>query len=341
MSPSLTRPLARRRFLAIGAVAAGLSLLPHRLLRAEGVPVRVWRGVALGADASLTIAHPDPAEADRLIALSLEEVERLERVFSLYRPDSALRRLNRDGRLDDPPADLVRLLSEAAAFGRATGGAFDPTVQPLWQLYAGHFERANADPAGPPESAIRAARALVDVRALRVEPNRIAFAAGGMAVTLNGIAQGYVTDRVTERLKTEGIGNVLVDMGELRALGHHPSGRPWTVGLADPANFDLANPDHTTTTVELTDSAMATSGGYGTQFDAAGRFTHLFDPASGACAAQWLAVTVRAPDATTADALSTALSVVPAERIPAILAAYPGVTARFTHPDGRILRLPA
>lgn len=336
MPTVLTRPLNRRRFLAIGAVAAGLSLLPHRLLRAEGISVHVWRGVALGADASLSIAHPDPAEADRLIALSLEEVARLERVFSLYSADSALRRLNRDGVLDSPPADLVRLLSEAVAVAHHTGGAFDPTVQPLWQLYAGHFARPDADPTGPPEGAVRAARALVDVRALRVEPDRIAFAAGGMAVTLNGIAQGYITDRVTERLKAEGMGNVLVDMGELRALGHHPSGRPWTVGLADPAN-----PDRSTTTVELTDGALATSGGYGTRFDAAGRFTHLFDPASGTCAAQWLAVTVQAPDATTADALSTALSVVPADRVPAILAAYPGVTARFTHPDGRILRLPA
>ncbi|WP_255542397.1 FAD:protein FMN transferase [Azospirillum sp. INR13] len=66
-----------------------------------------------------------------------------------------------------------------------------------------------------------------------------------------------------------------------------------------------------------------------------------FDPASGACAVHWQAVTVQAPDAATADALSTALSVVPEDRVPAILAAYPGVTARFTHPDGRILRLPA
>lgn len=326
----------RRRVLAIGATAAGLSLLPRRLLRAEGVPVRVWRGVALGADASLTIAHPDPAEADRLIALSLEEVSRLERVFSLYRPDSALRRLNRDGRLEAPPTDLVRLLAQAAAFGRNTGGAFDPTVQPLWQLYAGHFTRPSADPAGPPAGSVRAARALVDVRALRVEPDRIAFGAKGMAVTLNGIAQGYITDRVTERLKAEGMEHVLVDMGELRALGPHPSGRPWTVGLADPAD-----PDRTAGTLELADGALATTGGYGTRFDAAGRFTHLFDPASGACAAHWRAVTVQAPDATMADALSTALSVVPEDRVPAILAAYPGVTARFTHPDGRILRLPA
>ncbi|CAO3428940.1 FAD:protein FMN transferase [Azospirillum endophyticum] len=72
-----------------------------------------------------------------------------------------------------------------------------------------------------------------------------------------------------------------------------------------------------------------------------GRLPRLFDPASGACAARWLVVTVRAPDATTADALSTALSVVPADRVPVVLAAYPAVAIRFTHPDGRILRLPA
>ncbi|PWC39422.1 FAD:protein FMN transferase [Azospirillum sp. TSO35-2] len=328
-------PFSRRRFLAIGAAAAGLSLLPAAL-RADGVPLRTWRGVALGADASLTIAHPDPAEADRLIALSLEEVARLERVFSLYQADSALRRLNRDGALDGPPTDLVRLLAETVAVAHATGGAFDPTVQPLWQLYAGHFDRPGADPAGPPAAAVRAARELVDVRALRVDPERIGFARRGMAVTLNGIAQGYITDRVAERLKAEGMGRVLVDMGELRALGHHPSGRPWTVGLTDPTA-----PERTAETVGLADRALATSGGYGTQFDPAGRFTHLFDPASGACAAQWLAVTVEAADATTADALSTALSVVPEDRVPGILAAYPGVTARFTHRDGRVLRLPA
>ncbi|WP_454019685.1 hypothetical protein [Azospirillum sp. Marseille-Q6669] len=76
----------RRRFLGIAAVAAGLALLPGGL-RAAGVPARTWRGVALGADSMIQLAHPDPAEADRLIALCLEEVARLERVFSLYRTD--------------------------------------------------------------------------------------------------------------------------------------------------------------------------------------------------------------------------------------------------------------
>ncbi|NUB08785.1 FAD:protein FMN transferase [Azospirillum sp. Vi22] len=325
----------RRRFLGIAAVAAGLALLPGGL-RAAGVPVRTWRGVALGADSVLQLAHPDPAEADRLIALCLEEVARLERVFSLYRTDSALARLNRDGVLDAPPADLVRLLSEAAAVSRRTDGAFDPTVQPLWQLYAGHFARPGADPAGPPEAVLRAARELVDYRKLRVEPGRVAFAGRGMAVTLNGIAQGYVTDRVSERLRAEGMTDVLVDLGEIRALGHHPSGRPWSVGLADPL-VDGRNAG----TLEIADRAVATSGGYGTPFDPAGRFTHLFDPATGGCAREWLAVTVLAPDATTADALSTALSVAPEARAAVLLDRFPGTAARLTRRDGSVLALRA
>ncbi|OYD83696.1 FAD:protein FMN transferase [Azospirillum brasilense] len=325
----------RRRFLGIAAVAAGLALLPGGL-RAAGVPVRTWRGVALGADSVLQLAHPDPAEADRLIALCLEEVARLERVFSLYRTDSALARLNRDGVLDAPPADLVRLLSEAAAFSRRTDGAFDPTVQPLWQLYAGHFARPGADPAGPPEAVLRAARELVDHRKLRVEPGRVAFAGRGMAVTLNGIAQGYVTDRVSERLRAEGMTDVLVDLGEIRALGHHPSGRPWSVGLADPL-VEGRNADR----LEIADRAVATSGGYGTPFDPAGRFTHLFDPATGGCAREWLAVTVLAPDATTADALSTALSVAPEARAAVLLDRFPGTAARLTRRDGSVLALRA
>ncbi len=330
-----THLLNRRRFLGIAATAAGLALLPGKPF-AEGVPVRTWRGVTLGADACIQLAHPDDAEADRLIALCLEEVARLERVFSLYRPDSALSRLNRDGALDAPPADLVRLLSESVAFGQRTGGAFDVTVQPLWQLYAGHFGRPGTDPGGPPTSAIKAARGLVDYRNLRVEPDRIAFARSGMAVTLNGIAQGYVTDRVAERLTAEGMDRVLVDLGEIRALGHHPSGRPWTVGLADPVAEG-----RTAATLEVADRAVATSGGYGTRFDPAGRFTHLFDPASGGCAREWLAVTVLAPDATTADALSTALSVLPPDRAEAVVTATPGVAARLTRRDGSVLALRA
>ena len=148
----------RRRFLGIAASAGGLALLPIRTARAASSDLHIWRGVALGADACLQLHHPDPAESNRLIRLCLEEVGRLERLFSLYRPDSALVRLNRTGELADPPMDMVRLLSEAARFSRLTDGAFDVTVQPLWRLYADHFARSGADPAGPPPAATEAVR---------------------------------------------------------------------------------------------------------------------------------------------------------------------------------------
>jgi len=339
VTPDLVKPppVARRRFLAIGAAFAGTALLPLPGRAAgSGTGLHTWTGVALGADACIRLAHPDRAEANRLIRLCLDEVERLERLFSLYRPDSALCRLNRAGVLDDPPGEMLRLLSEAVAFGHRTDGAFDVTVQPLWQLYAGHFGRPGADPMGPPEAAVAAARRLVDYRALHVEAERIAFARRGMAVTLNGIAQGYVTDRVSDLLRGQGMDRVMVDLGEIRALGPHPDGRPWRVGVKDP--FDGSRLSET---VEIADRAMATSGGYGTGFDAAGHVTHLFDPATGHSPRQWVAVTVTAAAATTADALSTALSILPAGRATAVLGGFPGVTARFTRPDGGVVRLPA
>src|SRR5689334_13706460 len=126
---AIIEPLSRRRFITITAAAAGLPLLPLHFSAASPASseevLRTWRGVALGADAALQLHHPDPAAADRLIERCRAEVARLERVFSLYRADSALSRLNEAGILTDPPLDLVRLLGEAERFSRATEGAFD------------------------------------------------------------------------------------------------------------------------------------------------------------------------------------------------------------------------
>lgn len=324
--------LSRRRFLTITAagIAANSAIARGTFADfAREMPLRRWRGTALGAAAEILLYHPDQAEADRLIRLSLAEVARLEQVFSLYRADSELSRLNREGNLIGPSFDLVRVLAESQRFGAATGGAFDVTVQPLWILYAEHFRRPNADPSGPSTAAIASARALVGYRDIVVEPERIAFKRRGMAVTLNGIAQGYITDRVSELLQANGLKHVLVDLDEIRALGARANGTPWPVGIEDPRQLGRA-----IKTVELSDRAMATSGGYGTQFDVAGNFNHIFDPATGRCAVRYLSVSVIAPLATTADALSTAFSTMPLERIRAALAGFDATRAIVVQRDG-------
>jgi thiamine biosynthesis lipoprotein len=331
----MTMP-GRRRFITIAAAATGLPLLLLPRGRAAGAPwLRIWTGSALGADAMLQIHHPDPAVADRLIERSLAEAQRLERVFSLYRTDSALSRLNRDGHLDDPPFDLLRLLGECARFSTLTDGAFDATVQPLWNLYAAHFARPDANPAGPSRVAIETELTRVGHARVLLDARRIEFASPGMAVTLNGIAQGYVTDRIVDLLRDAGIASALVDMGETRAIGAYPGGQPWSIGLEDPGA-----PGRVAQRIDLIDRAVATSGGYGTQFDPAGRFNHIFDPSNGTTSWRYAAVSVIAADATTADALSTAFTLMPLDRTQRVVDALK-LRAHFALADGaRLLQSP-
>jgi len=306
-------------------------------------PLHRWRGRALGAEALILLAHPDAKAARQLLRACVAEVGRLERIFSLYLPDSALSRLNAQGRLMDPPVELVRGLDACHRFGVATGGAFDPTVGPLWRLYSDHYARPGADPAGPGEGEIERVLRLIDQTALEVGHQCIALARPGMAVTLNGIAQGRITDRVTELLRDGGIADVLVNLGEYRALGAHPEGRPWRVGLADPGD-----PAHSFHAVDLgggdlEEGALATSGGYGTVFDAPpfngrARHHHLFDPRTGRSSHRCLSVSVTARHAQTADALSTALAIIGPEGASDVLAAAGGGSATFKLADGSVVR---
>ncbi|WP_298015268.1 FAD:protein FMN transferase [uncultured Castellaniella sp.] len=326
----------RRRFLGITAASAallGASPLRAALSRPGELPEPVvWRGIALGADAEMQLLHPDRAHAQRLVRLAIGEIHRLESIFSLYRDDSALARLNRAGRLDAPPADLCRLMSEACGFATLTDGYFDPTVQPLWRWYV-RQGLSRRPPAFDPD-ALRPVLNHVDHRAIQIEPDLIRFRRPAMEVTLNGIAQGYITDRVTELLRANGLEHAMIDLGEARGLGRPDASRPWRAGLADPSDRTRLMD-----TIELDDRALATSGGYGTPLDDSGALTHLFDPHTGSAMPRWRSASVRALDATTADALSTAFALMPESSIRAIISRLP-VQAWLLPPDsGTLIRL--
>ena len=157
---------------------------------------------------------------------------------------------------------MVALLKASLQFSDLTDGAFDPTVQPLWQLYAEHFSSEKPDPDGPPAERLAEALAKVGRSVLRVSEERVALLRHGAAITLNGIAQGYATDRVVDVLRARGMSTTLVNMGEIRALGARADGTSWRVGLADPDK-----PGALTETVDLVDRAVATTAGAGFRFD--------------------------------------------------------------------------
>jgi thiamine biosynthesis lipoprotein len=326
----MPRHVTRRRFIAITAAAAGLELLPLQPRAQPRGDLAVWRGVALGAVATLQIYHPDRTAAERLIARSVAEVHRLERIFSLYREDSILALLNRAGFLEAPPAELVELLRESLRYAELTHGAFDPTVQPLWRLYARHFSHPGADPNGPPLDAVEAALETVGLDKALIGHDRLAFTRPGMELTLNGIAQGYITDRVVTVLGAEGIDHSLIDMGEIRAIGARPDEHPWEVGITDPDN-----PEQIAEAASIVDCAVATSGGYGFRFDAQGRFTHLFDPSTGRSPHRYRSITAIMPTATAADALSTAFAAMPVDDIRGVLKALGHGQVRLATAEGR------
>lgn len=271
----------RRRFLAISATA----LLYPALGKAQ--PVYTWQGAALGARATVRLAHPD---AEAISARVAAEISRLEDIFSLYRPQSALSQLNRTGVLQAPPFELLECLSLAGAVHKASGGRFDPTIQPLWACYA----EASATGKLPGEGARTAAHALAGWDRVQLGSSLFTLQPG-MALTLNGIAQGYIADQVADMLAAEGLTNILIDTGEFRALGTQPDGDAWPVKLAAGGEVPLAA------------RALATSAPLGTTFDEGGQVGHILDPRSSLpFRSAWQEITVSAKSAALADALSTA-----------------------------------
>lgn len=277
----------RRRFLTITATAGCAAALPAR-----AATLYRWHGIALGARAQIYLDHP---QAEAIAARAAAEIARLEGVFSLYRADSALMVLNATAELIAPPFELLECLSLAGRVHAATSGLFDPTVQPLWALNAESYAAGRVPTDAETTAALTRTgwhRVTMDAATIRVEP--------GMALTLNGIAQGFIADRVADLLRAEGLTDVLIDTGELHALGGNRQGGDWPVDLAGGGAIALRN------------RALATSAPLGTVFDAAGTVGHILDPRSGRPAAgPWRSISIGAPSAALADALSTAACLMP------------------------------
>jgi len=327
----ISQRMTRRRALTICAGAGAATALGLQAGQAK-MPELEWRGRALGGQARMVIRHRDEAAARKLTEYCVGEIERLERIFSLYRGDSEILHLNREGRLDGPSRDMRLVLGEARHYGNSSGGSFDVTVQPLWKLYSEHFAARPDAGTGPAPGEVERARRLVDYRGIDLDNGRVRLANPGMAITLNGIAQGYITDRVASILRDSGMDDVLVDLGEIRAL----DGGAWRIAVADPGH-----PGRVVTEIPLKGFAVATSAGAGSRFDPSGSFHHLLDPATGRCAQRCLSATAMAPTAMAADALATALAVSPVGQTENLLRAFGGKRAILVLPNLDILDIGA
>jgi FAD:protein FMN transferase len=284
-----------RAALGLGAAAllGGAAAMPSTLL---------WRRRTLlgfGTTLTLQAAHEDEGTLERALEAAVAALRRIEAQMSLFDADSALSRLNRDAVLWSPPAELLEVLQIAQAVSAASDGAFDVTVQPLWQVFAAAQRAGGLPDAGQ----VAAARARVGWRGLDVTREAVRLRPG-MAVTLNGIAQGYAADRVRRVLQAHGIRDALVDAGEFAPLGENANARPWSLGIANPR-------DEKALLARLVSDGrcIATSADDATSFSADHRHHHIFDPRTGYSPTALAAVTVAAESGAIADALTKVMFV--------------------------------
>ena len=253
-------------------------------------------------------------------------VEEVERWADRYDPAAEVSRLN--GRAGGGPVavspELAALLALSLEVARASGGAFDPTVEPLLAAYdfGGEHQRV------PGEEELRELLARVDYRRVRLAGDSVEMPEG-FAVDLGGVAKGYAADRALEAMRRAGARAGLVNIGGDIAVFGEKGGGPWTIGIQHPRA-----PGGLFAVLELDGGAVATSGDYERFFIAEGvRYHHLLDPKTGRPARGLVSATVTAPNCTLADAYATAVFVLGPEEGPALLAADDRLEGIFIYED--------
>jgi thiamine biosynthesis lipoprotein len=312
--------ITRRRAITILAVAAA-GLVGGRSGADDTNAGYEWRGFAMGTDARIVFSGVDGVSARAAAAMAAAEIERIERALSLFMPDSEIVRLNRAKRLALPTGDMVHALGLALEIAERTHGLFDPTVQALWETCVDWFT-ASPDAGVPPEELVASALKAVDWRKIELTSGSVRIA-DDQRITLNGLGQGYVTDRIADLLHRRGFAHVLVDLGEQRALGPDRYGKPWSIAR------------HGMNDIALSDGALATSEGEGCILGARGAVHHLFNPHTGRSAQQWRRITVHHPSAAVADALSTAFYAASAPEIAELVTKLDRLIVWATDRNGR------
>lgn len=311
------------------ALLAACTVPTALVARTDPVPRVHQQRYSMGTMFDIVVHHASQAAAEDAIGKALDEIERLDRVLSHYRDDSDLARLIRDGRKQFVAVDesLYEVLHAAAVFSERSDGRFDVTIAPVVKAW----KQAHAEGRMPSETKLSAAKRCVGYQQIdTAPPNRVRLRSDCLDIDLGGIGKGYAVQRAMGVLRSAGIRHAFVNAGSssIAAIGHPPGQSGWTVRLGTGS-----------TAVQLHDQALSTSqqvlvpAGTG-----AAPFGEIIDVRSGAPVDDNSIVTVVAPDATTADALSTTLLLMSADEGIELLSQIPDVAALWTTRSGELIR---
>ncbi len=335
------QPIGRRRFLAgamavtgltaaIGMTGGLMTFFPGRADAAQ--PLTSRTRLLLGTVVTITAWHADLPAAEDAIESAFAEISRLQRIFDRHDAATPLSLLNQQGSIAEAPAELLLVTAEALRIGARSGHAFDMTVRPIVDYLRAHKNPEGEMRIDPKEFA--EARALVRPDGVRLNGSGIRLETPGMGVTLDAIAKGYIADKASEALRAKGVTSHLVNAGgDIRAQNGKGE-NPWMIGIEDPRGGGRP-----IAALPLRDKGIATSGGYEMFYDRGRKHHHLIDPATGESPAV-LSVSVIAPTVMEADALATALSILPVEEALRFIQTLPGRECLIVEASGALRASP-
>ncbi|MHC4767394.1 MAG: FAD:protein FMN transferase, partial [Planctomycetota bacterium] len=296
-------------------------VFPCACWASQGLQRFEYSEIVMGVEARIVLYCPDEAAGRRAARGAFDRLVELDGVMSDYRPGSELARVCRragPGRGPVPVSDdLGRVLEQARSVSAASAGAFDVSVGPLAELW----RRARRNGRLPDPDALAEAQRRVGWRSILVDmqSRTLELTRPDMQLDLGGIGKGFAAGQAVEHLARCGVSRCLVDIGGDIATGNPPPGADgWRVAIA-------SKPQRVLT---IAGQAVAMSGDTEQYLEISGvRYSHIVDPRSGVGLTNRTAVTVIGPDAATADALASAISVLGADEGLALLDQFPGTSA--------------
>ena len=315
----------------IGALFSILSLLPitssHQQTRYED------SRISMACAYSIVVYGEDESKLAAAVTAAFDEVDRIDRLMSHYKPESPLSQLNRQAATEAVKVEpeLFDFIAECLRYSRESDGAFDVTVGPLlktWGFFRGEGRMPKPEEMAEARSKVGWQHVILDDR-----QKTIRFDRAGVELDLGGIAKGYAVDKAVEVLKQRGISRALVSAcgSTIYGLGAPPGETAWEVKLRDPIHSQK-----TAMTVRLNNRALSVSGSYEKFFDLGGkRYSHIFDPRTGWPVQGVLSVAVLTDTGTAGDALDNVFYVLGIEKSQSASTRFKPVEVLFFLPDKR------
>lgn len=303
----------KREYLIVGLCALLVLLLGFILFWSSTYQTNPkLSGSTMGTRFNIQIAERVSIKKLReLTPLIDEELAEINRQMSTWDSQSEISRFNHSFSIDSIPVSepFAEVVQQALVLSKESNGAFDPTLEPLLNLWG--FGSESITDVVPSDEEIAETKALTGWHKITVpSPSTLRKTEPQVSLDLGAIAKGYGVDAIGRLLLEKGFENWYIEIGgELIVHGNNPKGKPWRIGVQDPSTTSEC--DQYQGTLQISSGAVATSGDYRNYFEEEGQiFSHILDPRTGRSVRSHTAsVTVYAPNCTLADGMATGLFV--------------------------------